>query len=99
MNSDYRTIAVEVFRHNQSGHAHPCAVRPLPGQIFEPSMLVECSKSIKGYSNDGKTFLMQIKLKEPRDAGDMPHLYSSYHWKLTEVSREDAEKFVKNNNS
>lgn len=75
----YRTVVVESFTPSDlSGRHGQVHVRPIPGQVFPPSLFVECSKRLmdpKRYPV-GTKFRLEAKLTDRE--GGTPFLYA-YH--------------------
>jgi hypothetical protein len=91
----YRTVIVESFIPNDISGKHGLVhIRPVSGQIFQPTLLVECSKRLMdtGRYPLGTKFKLQAKLTDR--LGGTPFLYSYHGDPDAIVSDEDAKLFI-----
>lgn len=75
--SDYELLDVEIFFDQRRGENR---ARPLPGQKYPPSLVVECSKSFRASNPIGARFRLHVKQKEKKSDDCRVHLYSYYRW-------------------
>lgn len=75
--SQYEKVVVETYTSDVSGRSK-IRVRPVSGQKFPQTMVVECSNSMRGNNPIGTRF--RIFAKETRREGGKPFLYSGYTW-------------------
>ena len=81
---EYVEIVVESYAADRTSGKHgKVHVRPIPGQIYPPSMDVECSKSMKTDYPVGTRFKIQVITKQKE--GGAEFLYTSYRWKFEVV--------------
>ena len=45
--SPYVNVVVETYYADDTDHRRSIRVRPIPGQLFPPTMNVECSRSMR----------------------------------------------------
>ena len=75
----YRLLVLESFALvSTSGHRQAVSLRPAPGQMHLPGMLVECSRALRDGRDypAGTTFLAWTRVKQK--AGCAPHLYCDW---------------------
>ena len=77
--SEYELLDVEVFFDQRRGENR---VRPLQGQKYPSTLVVECAKSFREASKVGAKFRLQVKEKEKKTDDCRVHLYSYYRWKV-----------------
>jgi hypothetical protein len=77
--SQYELLDVEIFFDQRRGENR---ARPLPGQKYPPTLVVECAKSFRESSRVGAKFRLQVKEKEKKSDDCRVHLYSYYRWKV-----------------
>ncbi len=74
----YVPLLVESFRSHESGHRYSVEVRPIAGQVFPTSLLVECPMPMRTDYPVGTVFRICAKMK------DTPflrrHLYTYRYW-------------------
>jgi hypothetical protein len=75
--SQYEKVVVETYSSDVSGRSK-IRVRPISGQKFPQTMVVECSKSMRENHPIGTRF--RISAKESRREGGKLFLYSGYTW-------------------
>jgi hypothetical protein len=75
--SDYELLDVEIYFDARRGENR---ARPLPGQKYPPSMVVECSKKFRESNPVGAKFRLHVKLKAKKTDDCREHLYSYYRW-------------------
>lgn len=76
---DYESLDVEIFFDQRRGENR---ARPLPGQKYPPSMVVECAKSFRQANPVGSKFRLFVKEKEKKSDDCRVHLYSYYRWRV-----------------
>ena len=71
----YRDVVVESFSGGGSVH-----IRPIAGQMFSPTIRVECSRELTDLNKYplGTKFKIRAKLTDRESDGEF--LYSSYKW-------------------
>ncbi len=74
----YHQIIVETYSGGRIGLTSRVHVRPLPGQMYPPSMDVECSRAMRKSHKLGTKFRIWAKLTDRE--GGKPFLYSHYNW-------------------
>ncbi len=83
----YIEILVESFDRNENilkgGHHSTKEIRPLNGQIYSSSLLVECSNKMRENYPVGTVFRLFVKSKQKKDS--RPHLYSPHQWRYQVV--------------
>jgi hypothetical protein len=92
----YRTIVVESFIPTDTSDKHGLVhIRPVSGQIFQPTLLVECSKRLMdtGRYPLGTKFKVQAKLTDR--LGGTPFLYSYHGAPDVVLSEEEAQLFIR----
>lgn len=77
--SDYELLDVEIYFDARRGENR---ARPLPGQKYPPSMVVECSKKFRESNPVGAKFRLHVKLKAKKTDDCREHLYSYYRWQV-----------------
>lgn len=75
--SNYESLDVEIFFDPRRGENR---VRPLPGQKYPPSMVVECAKDFRKSNPVGSKFRLFVKQKKKKSDDCRVHLYSYYDW-------------------
>lgn len=92
---DYRVVLVESFIPDKALGRHAGVhVRPLPGQVFNTCLFVECSRrlcDIEKYPV-GTKFMLEAKLTNRLGEGDF--LYSYYGDPDFRISDTNAKKFL-----
>ena len=63
---------------------YPVEIRPIQGEVFPSTLLVECAKEMHTNYPPGTVFRICAALKQKEDS--RPHLYSSYRWPFIVVS-------------
>ncbi|MCG8312025.1 MAG: hypothetical protein MI976_02315 [Pseudomonadales bacterium] len=80
----YIEITVESYiAEKTSGKHGKVHVRPVTGQLYPPTMDVECSRSMKNDYPVGTKFRIPVITKQ-KEQGEV-FLYISYHWKFQVV--------------
>lgn len=69
----YHSIVVESFHYR--GEVH---VRPIAGQFYPQTLLVECSRRLTTDFPVGTKFRIKVKVTDRLGEGE--YLYSSYRW-------------------
>lgn len=91
----YRTVIVESFVPTDTTGRHGLVhIRPLPGQAFDSSLFVACSKRLMDTRRYplGTKFKLQTKLTDR--LGGTPFLYAYHGDPDVVVSNEDAEAII-----
>lgn len=91
----YRVLVVESFEiGSTSGHRDPVQVHPVDGQVYPPSMLLECSRRM--VNTDvypiGTKFKVWVRLKQKLDC--KPHLYCYHGDEIVTLSDAAAKKLL-----
>jgi len=85
----YYPILVESFDGSFAGHRYHVELRPLPGQMFPTTLLVECPMRMRTDYPIGTVFRICAKLK------DTPfptmHLYTYRYWPFEVVENADSQ--------
>jgi hypothetical protein len=76
--SQYHQVIVETYHAVKCGKSSRIHVRPIPGQVFPPTMDVECSRAMREEYPVGARF--RIFAKETNREGGKAFLYSHYDW-------------------
>ncbi len=87
---------VESFElHSTAGHRDPVQIRPVAGQVFPASMLLECSRRMVDTSRYplGTKFKVWVRLKQKLD--NRPHLYCNHRDEIVPISDSEARKLIK----
>lgn len=75
----YHYIIVESYRPSATSGLHgPVHIRPIAGQLFLPSLQVECAKELSENYPVGTRFKLKVKLTDRDGSGD--YLYSYFNW-------------------
>jgi hypothetical protein len=91
----YRTLIVESFVPADTSSRHgPVHVRPVPGQVFPPTLFVECSKRLMDPRRYpvGTKFKLQAKLTDRE--GGTPFLYAYHGDPDIVVNDAEADAFI-----
>lgn len=64
-------------------------IRPVPGQLFDAGLSVECSKSLSTNYPIGTRFRLRAKLTDREGGGQF--LYSSWRWPVEVISRQKGK--------
>lgn len=85
--ADYDLILVESFIPNDLRGMHGIVhIRPLENQgLFDPKLLVECSKELSTKYEVGTIFKIRAKITSRQ--GGKPFIYSRYSWPYEVVKR------------
>ena len=75
--SQYKNVVVETYTSKKSGRSK-IRVRPVLGEEFPQSMVVECSKSMRESHPIGTRYRIYAKETDREDGKSF--LYSSYKW-------------------
>lgn len=73
----YESVDVELYYDQRRGSMR---VRPLPGQKYPSSMVIECDKAFRDAGNAGDKFRLNVKEKAKKTENCRTHLYSRYSW-------------------
>jgi len=79
---DYEALDIELFYDARRGSMR---ARPLPGQKYPTSMVVECDKSFRDANPAGSRFRLMVKEKAKKTPDCRTHLYSRYSWGVTPI--------------
>lgn len=90
----YQSILVQSYASTDSNHRFSVEIRPISGEIFPTSLLVECSKEMHTDYPLGTIFRICATLKQKKDS--RPHLYSSYRWPFLVVSVPELNQISDN---
>lgn len=91
----YRTVIVESFDpFDTSGRHGLIHIRPMSGQVFAPSLFVECSKRLMDTSRYplGTKFKLQAKLTDR--LGGTPFLYAYHGDADVPITDVEAVRFI-----
>jgi hypothetical protein len=91
----YCLLVVESFKlTNTSGHRDPVQIRPTKGQIYPPTMLLECNRRMIDTSiyPVGTKFKAWVRLKQKLDCA--PHLYSYHGDEIISISEVEAKQLL-----
>lgn len=91
----YRTVVVESFVPYNKGSRHGLVhIRPIPGQVFAPTLFVECSKRMMDTSRYplGTKFKLNAKLTDRQ--GGTPFLYAFHGDPDIVVTDEEANVLI-----
>ena len=92
----YRSVIVESFTpYDTSGRHGFVHIHPILGQVFAPSLFVECSKRLMDTSRYplGTKFRLNAKLTDRQ--GGTPFLYAYHGDPDVVVSDEEAAEFLR----
>ena len=76
--SGYRQVVIETFNGGPRGHHGSVRARPIKGEFYPTSMVVECSKEMRTRYPIGTKF--RIYAKETDREGSPPFLYTHFSW-------------------
>jgi hypothetical protein len=91
----YRTVIVESFMPQETSGRHgPVHIRPIPGQVFTPTLLVECSKRLSDVRKYplGTKFRLNAKLTDR--LGGTSFLYAYHGDADVPITDEEANSFI-----
>jgi hypothetical protein len=91
----YRLIVVESFELlSTSGHRDPVAIRPVAGQVYPPTMLLECSRLMVDTTvyPVGTKFKARVRRKQQLDCQE--HLYCYHGDKIVPISDLEAKGLI-----
>lgn len=83
-NPGYQSVLVQSYKATTSNHRYPVEIRPIPGEVFPPHLLVECSEKMHTDYPVGTTFRICARVKDTEY--DTPHLYSYHGWSFAVIS-------------
>lgn len=83
-------IIVETYKSRGENSSSEIRARALPGQWAEPSLKVQCSKTMRGKHPIGTKLRIDAKII---DREGTPQLYSYYNSKYRVMNDEDIRKF------
>jgi hypothetical protein len=91
----YRTVIVESFYPaNTSGRHGPVHIRPIPGQVFSPTLFVECSKRLMDTCRYPVGTKFKVNAKVTDRQGGTPFLYAYHGDPDVIVSDAEAQAFI-----
>lgn len=94
--TEYRTVIVESFIPGDLSGKHGLVhIRPIPGQAFEPTLFVECSKRLMDTSRYPLYTKFKLRAKLTDRLGGTPFLYAYHGDSDVVVTDEEAEAYVK----
>ena len=76
--SPYVNVVVETYYDTDPSRS--IRVRPIPGQVFPPTINVECSRAMRMQHPVGTRFRIRAKLTDKE--GGRPFLYTRYSWRF-----------------
>lgn len=76
--SQYQKIVIETYDGAARGHHGKVRARPVKGEIYPTSMVVECSKEMRMRHPIGTKF--RIYAKETNREGGATFLYTHFSW-------------------
>jgi hypothetical protein len=76
--SKYRRVVIETFDAGARGHHRNIRARPVEGEFYPTSMVVECSKKMRTSHPVGTKF--RIYAQETDREGSPPFLYTHFSW-------------------
>lgn len=86
----YLDVIVESYvSASTSGKHGKMHIRPVAGQSFDTSLLVECSKSLATNYPVGTRFRLRAKLTDREGGGKF--VYSSWRWPVEVISKAKGE--------
>lgn len=75
----YSRIIIESFiPQSTTGHKIEVLLRPIPGQIYPPTMLVEASRHMRNTDRYPLHTKFVVNVCEKQKEGCKPHLYCNY---------------------
>lgn len=90
----YRPVIIETFLNPGEPSSAKVRARPLPGQGYDTSMRVECSRSMRNSHPVGTRFLIEAKISQ-REAGP-PFLYAHHNSQYRELTDSEVEHLLAN---
>lgn len=96
----YQIVIVESFIPRDTFGRHGVVhIRPIPGQVFDTSLFVECSKRLMNTSRYplGTKFKLNAKLTDRE--GGKPYLYSYHGDQDVVVSDAESAEFIRGLNA
>lgn len=91
----YRLLMVESFElESTSGHRDPVQIRPVAGQPYPPTMLLECSRRMVDTTIYPKGTKFKVWVRPKQKVGCDPHLYCYHGDEIIVVSNEEAKRLV-----
>ncbi len=76
--SNYRQVVIETFRGPERGDRGSVRARPVAGELYPPTMNVECSKDMRIRHPVGTRF--RVFARETDKEGGPPFLYTHWSW-------------------
>lgn len=93
--SNYRYFIIQTYENPGEPSSKKVRARALPGQGVATERKVECSEGMRLSHPIGSYFKVECKVTDRE--GGTPFLYRHYSWPYELVSREEAERFIKEN--
>jgi hypothetical protein len=91
----YRTVIVESFMLEESSGRHGLVhIRPIPGQVFAPTLFVECSKRLSDTRKYPLGTKFRLKAKLTDRLGGTSFLYAYHGDADVPVTDEEAKVFI-----
>ena len=85
-NESYHYITVESYIPTNTAGLHgPVHIRPVLGEVFSPTLQVECAKSLTENYPVGTRFKLKVKLTDREGGGE--YLYSYFGWKAEVIKK------------
>ncbi len=88
----YYIVAVKTSQRTSGGDVSKNRVNPLPGQGFDPSCFVRCSRKLRDDYPTGTVFLIWASLSDRE--GGTKFLDSYWGWELIPVTESQARKLI-----
>ena len=88
----YYLVAIKTCARTSGGAYSKNRANPLPGQGFDPSVFVECSRTIRDQYPTGTVFLVWATLTSRE--GGKPFLYSHHSWKFFRIEERLAKQWI-----
>ncbi len=88
----YRLLVVESFRLERT--RDPVHIRPISGQIYPPSMRLECSSRMINTSIYRVGTKFKVWVRQKQKANSKSHLYCYYGDEIVVVSDSEAQKLI-----
>lgn len=80
-------VIVETFLNIGEPSSAPYRVRPVPGQVFPPSMRVQCSKALRQSYPLGTRFRFPVALVQRENGGKFLRQVGSGAWEVVSHPR------------
>lgn len=93
--SNYRYFIIQTYENPGEPSNKKVRARALLGQGVATDRKVECSEDMRLSHPIGSYFKVECKVTNKE--GGTPFLYRHYSWSYELVSKDEAEKFIKEN--